>query len=64
MTLYIAAQNFSVQVSGVDVEVQRGDFYDSTTAVYTEAVSSGTVPPLLVPVPDGITSHRVPGWEG
>jgi hypothetical protein len=26
-----------VQVAGADVEVKRGDFYDSTTAVYAEA---------------------------
>lgn len=65
MTLYIAAQDFSVQVSGADVEVKRGDFYDDSTAVYTEATSSGVVPPLFVPLPDGITQHQVAhDWEG
>ena len=65
MTLYIAAQDFSVQVAGVVTDVKRGDFYDSTTAVYTEATSSGTLPPLFVPVPDGITQHQVAyDWEG
>ena len=64
MTLYIAAQNFSVQVAGADVEVRRGDFYDDSTAVYTEATSSAVVPPLFVPLPDGITRHTVGGWEG
>ena len=65
MTLFIAAQDFSVQVAGADVEVRRGDFYDSTTAVYTEAVASSVVPPLFVPLPDGITAHQVSyDWEG
>lgn len=65
MSLYIAAQDFSVQVAGADVEVKRGDFYDSTTAVYAEATASGVQPPLFVPVPDGITAHQVAyDWEG
>lgn len=65
MALYIAAQDFSVQVSGVDVEVRRGDFYDSTTTVYAEATAQGVQPPLFVPLPDGITNHQVAyDWEG
>ena len=66
MTLYIAAQDFAVQVAGADVEVKRGDFYDDTTAVYAEATSTPLAVPLFVPLPDGITTHRVAteGWEG
>lgn len=65
MTLFIAAQDFSVQVSGADVEVRRGDFYDSTTAVYAEATAQNVQPPLFVALPDGITQHQVAyDWEG
>ena len=61
MALLIANQDFSVEVGGVDVEVKRGDFYDSTTALAVAVAGAG----LLSVVPDGITSHTLAGdWEG
>ncbi len=61
MALLIANQDFSVEVAGVDVEVKRGDFYDSTTALAIAVAGAG----LLSVLPDGITSHTIVGdWEG
>ena len=61
MALLIANQDFSVEVAGADVEVKRGDFWDSTTALATQLAGQG----LLSVLPDGITSHQIVGdWEG
>lgn len=61
MALLIANQDFSVEVAGVDVEVKRGDFWDSTTALAVQVAGAG----LLSVLPDGITTHQIVGdWEG
>lgn len=66
MTLLIANQDFSIEVAGVDVEVKRGDFWDSSTALAIAVAGAG----LLSVLPDGITTHQVAGpggasdWEG
>ena len=61
MALLIANQDFSVEVAGVDFEVKRGDFWDSTTALATQVAGQG----LFDVLPDGITNHTVVGgWEG
>ena len=61
MALLIANQDFSVEVAGVDYEVKRGDFWDSTTALAIQVAGSG----LFSVLPDGITAHTVVGgWEG
>ena len=61
MALLIANQDFSVEVGGVDVEVKRGDFYDSTTALAVQVAGAG----LFSVLPDGITNHQiVSDWEG
>ena len=61
MALLIANQDFSVEVGGVDYEVKRGDFWDSSTALATQLVGAG----LLSVLPDGISTHTIVGdWEG
>ena len=61
MALLIANQDFSVEVAGVDFEVKRGDFWDSTTALAIQVAGAG----LLSVLPDGIVSHTIVGdWEG
>ena len=61
MALLIANQDFSVEVAGVDFEVKRGDFWDSTTALATQVAGAG----LFSVLPDGISSHTIVGdWEG
>jgi hypothetical protein len=61
MALLIANQDFSVEVAGADVEVKRGDFWDSTTALAIAVSGAG----LLSVLPDGITTHQITGdWEG
>ena len=61
MALLIANQDFSSQVGGVDVEVKRGDFWDSTTALAIAVAGAG----LFSVLPDGITQHQIAAdWEG
>ena len=59
----MANQDFSVEVGGVDFEVKRGDFWDSSTALAVQVAGAG----LLSVLPDGITAHQVDPanpWEG
>jgi hypothetical protein len=61
MALLIANQDFTVEVAGADVDVKRGDFWDSATALAAAVAGAG----LLSVLPDGITSHQVTNpWEG
>ena len=61
MALLIANQNFTTVVGGVNLTVQRGDFWDSTTALAVAVAGAG----LLSVLPDGITTHQVVAdWEG
>ncbi len=63
VTLWIANQDFSAVVGGVNVQVTRGDYYDDSTALFIECANA--VPPLFTALPDGITSHKlVNPWEG
>jgi hypothetical protein len=62
VTLFVANQDFSVQVAGADVEVKRGDFWDDSTALYIQCAAAS--PPLFFPLPDGITVHHLTvDWE-
>jgi hypothetical protein len=61
MALLIANQDFSIEVAGLDVEVRRGDYWDSTTALAAAVAGQG----LLTALPDGISNHTILNdWEG